>query len=74
MIRNKVFHQKKMIGKKLTKKNVTVVFNVLYTKKEKMYHAYVSKNNPSSEKQVILLMISNQKKWHYLPAENYQHY
>ena len=51
-----------MIGKKLTKKNVTVVFNVLYTKKEKMYHAYVSKNNPSSEKQVILLMISNQKK------------
>ena len=63
-----------MIGEKLTKKNVTVVFNVLYTKKEKMYHAYVSKNNPSSEKQVILLMISNQKKWHYLPAENYQHY
>ena len=63
-----------MIEKKLTKKNVTVVFNVLYTKKEKMYHAYVSKNNPSSEKQVILLMISNQKKWHYLPAENYQHY
>ena len=63
-----------MIGKKLTKKNVTVVFNVLYTKKEKMYHAYVSKNNPSSEKQVILLMISNREKWHYLPAENYQHY
>ena len=74
MIRNKIFHQKKMIGKKLTKKNVTIVFNVLYTKKEKMYHAYVSKNNPSSEKQVILLMISNRKKWHYLPAENYQHY
>ena len=46
----------------------------MYAKKEKIYPAYVSKKNSYREKQVILLMISNEKgrdvtsggRWHYL--------
>ena len=39
-------------------------------KKEKIYPAYVSKHNSNSEKQVILLMISNgEKLWHYLAVK-----
>ena len=45
--------------KKFEKNNVTITLNVLYVKKEKMYPAYVSKNNSNCEKQVILLMILN---------------
>ena len=43
---------------KIKKNNVTIA-DVLYTKKEKIYPAYVSKHNSNREKQVILLMISN---------------
>ena len=42
-----------MIGKKF-----------LYAKNEKVY--LVSKHNSNHEKQVILLMIPNGEKWHYL--------
>ena len=38
----------------------------MHAKKEKVYSAYVSKNNSNHEKQVILLMIANGKWWHYL--------
>ena len=48
-----------MMGKKFEKNDVTIALNVLYPKKEKIYHAYVSKHNSNREKQVILLMISN---------------
>ena len=34
-----------------------------------MYPAYVSKHNSNLEKQVILLMISNGEKWHYLAVQ-----
>ena len=44
------------------KNNVTIALNVLYAKKEKLYPAYVSKNNSNCEKQVILLMIPNGEK------------
>ena len=40
----------------------------MYAKKEKIYPAYVSKHNSNREKQVILLMIPNGEKWHYLAA------
>ena len=43
--------------KKFEKNNVTI--NVLCTKNEKVYPAYISKNNSSCDKQVILLMIIN---------------
>ena len=55
--------------KKFKKNNVTIALNVLYAKKEKIYPAYVSKNNSNCEKQVILLMISNGEKWHYLAVK-----
>ena len=38
-----------MIGKKIQKNDVTITLNVLYAKKEKVYLAYVSKNNSNSE-------------------------
>ena len=40
------------------KNNLTVAINVLYSKKEITYSAYVSKHNSNREKQFILLMIS----------------
>ena len=48
-----------MIGKNYQKNNVTIALTVLYTKKEKIYPAYISKHNSNHEKQVTLLMISN---------------
>ena len=49
----------------------------MYAKKEKIYPAYVSKNNSNREKRVILLMIPNGEKreakckgrWHYLAVK-----
>ena len=46
--------------------NLTIALNILYAKKEKVYLVYVSKHNSNGEKQVILLMIPNGKRWHYL--------
>ena len=37
--------------------------------KEKIYPAYVSKNNSNREQQVTLLMIVNGDKWHYLAVK-----
>ena len=61
-----------MIGKNLTKNNVTIAPNVFYSKKQK--NAYASKHSSNREKQVILLMIPNGEKWHYLEVKKDQHY
>ena len=45
--------------KKFEKNNVKIALKVFYMKKEKIYPAYVSRNNSNCEKQVILLMIPN---------------
>ena len=44
-------------------KNLYVLLekNILYLKKEKIYPAYVSKQNSNHEKQVILLMIPSRE-------------
>ena len=42
--------------------NVAIAVNVLYTKKEKIYPAYLSKNNSNFAKQVTLFMIPNGEK------------
>ena len=42
------------------KNNLTIAINVLYTKKEKIHPAYVSKHNSNCEKQVICF---NYCKW-----------
>ena len=51
------------------KNNVTIPLNILYAKKEKIYPAYVLKHNSNREKQVILLIVSNGKEWHYLSVK-----
>ena len=57
-----------MIQKKIEKNNLTIVLNVLYAKKEKIYPVYVSKHNSNREKQVILLWFQTKKNG------KYQHY
>ena len=47
---------------KIEKNNVTIVLNVSYAKKEKIYCVYVSKCNSNCEKQGILLLISKREK------------
>ena len=51
--------------KNFIKNSVTIALNVLYAKK-KLYSAYVSKHNSKREKQVIVVMIQNGKRRHYL--------
>ena len=72
------FSSKKDEWTKFEKNNLTIALNVLYTEKEKIYPAYVSKYNSNHEKQVILLMISNGEiceaksevqQWHYLAVK-----
>ena len=41
---------------------------------EETRHAYKSKHNLKHENQVILLMITDGEKWHYLAVKNCQHY
>ena len=48
-------------------KQLLLMFCML--KKKKTYPAYLSKHNSNCQKQVILLMISNSKKWHYLAVK-----
>ena len=55
--------KKKMIVKYLRKIvwQLPIALNVLYAKDEKIYPAYVSKQNFSCEKQVILSIILNEE-------------
>ena len=59
------FQSEKGDWEKFGKNNVIIDLNVFYAKKEKIYLAYVSKDNSSHEKQVILFMIANggKPKW-----------
>ena len=52
--------------------NNEIVLNILYVhhNTKKINIAYKSKHNLTREKQVILLMISNGEKWHYLTVKN----
>ena len=60
--------------KKFERNNLTIALNVLRSKKEKIYRAYVSKHNSNCEKQVILLMILNGKGWDYAAVKKYLYY
>ena len=50
-----------MTGKSLKKNNLIVAPNALYVKKINIYHVLISKHNSNHEKQIILLMILNEK-------------
>ena len=52
--------------------NNEIALNILYVphNTKKINIAYKSKHNLTRQKQVILLMISNGEKWHYLTVKN----
>ena len=56
---------------RLKKNNKTIALNILYVPHhtEGISHAYKSKHNLKRENQVIVLMITGGKKWHYLPIK-----
>ena len=55
-------------GKRYESNNKSVALNILYVPNntEKIRHAYKSRYNLTRQNQVILLMITDGKKWHYL--------
>ena len=56
------------IGKKIESNKKSIALNILYVphNTEAIRHGYKSKYNLTRENQVILLMITDGKKWHYL--------
>ena len=52
--------------------NKSIALNILYVpyNTEKITHAYKSKHNLTREDQVILLMITDGEKWHYLAVKS----
>ena len=58
--------------KKFESNNTSIALNILYVphNTEKICHAYKSKYNLTRENQVILLMITNGKKRHYLAVKS----
>ena len=63
------FSSEKDDWKKFGKTNVTIALNVLCAKNEKVHPAYVLKHYSNREKQVLLLMIANGERWHYLAVK-----
>ena len=57
--------------KKFELNNTSIALNILYVpyNTEKLRHAYKSKYNSTRENQVILLMITDGEKWHYLAVK-----
>ena len=57
--------------KKFESNNKSIALNVLYVPNnhEKIRFAYVSKHNFNWKNRVILLMITDNKKWHYLAVK-----
>ena len=62
--------------KKFELNNESIAPNILYVphKTGKIHLAYKSKHNLTGEKQVILLMITDVEKWHYIAEKDYQDY
>ena len=51
--------------------NKSIALNILYTEKHvKISHLYKSEFNKAGEKQVILLIISDNEKQHYVAVKN----
>ena len=58
--------------KKFESNNKSIALNILYVSHttEKIRHAYKSKYNLNRKNQVVLLMITDGKKWHYLAVKH----
>ena len=65
-----------MTGKSLKKKSNSIALNFLHVLHnfEEIRYAYQSKHNLSRKNEVILLMITDNKKLHYLAVKNCLHY
>ena len=65
------FPSHKKDWKKLESSNKSIALNVLYVphNTKEVRHAYKSKDNLYCENQVILLMITGGKKWHYVAVK-----
>ena len=48
--------------KRFEKNNLTIALNILYIKEKAILPAYISKQNSSREKPIILLMVPNKEK------------
>ena len=59
--------------KKFQSNNMSIALNTIYVpgNTEEIRLAYKSKHNLTHKNKVILLMITDGKKWHYLAAKNY---
>ena len=63
----------------MRKNDLTIAFNVLFFKEKEILPACISKYNSTCEKQIILLMITNEEKegfedksegrWHHLAVK-----
>ena len=51
------------------KSNLEIALNVLYAEKENKCPCYISKYNSNHQKQVILIIILNGERWHYLAVK-----
>ena len=58
--------------KKFESSNKSIALNILYMSYniQEIRHAYKSKYKLKHENQVIILMITDGKKWHYLAVKN----
>ena len=67
------FPSHKKDWKKFESNNKSIALNVSYVpyNTEEIRHAYKSKHNLKRENQVILLMITDGKKWHYFAVEKF---
>ena len=67
------FPSHKKDWKKFESNNKSIALNVSYVpyNTEEIIHAYKSKHNLKRENQVILLMITDGKKWHYFAVEKF---
>ena len=54
--------------KNFEKNYPTIALNILYANEKEILPAYISKHNSTRQKEIILLMITNEEKegWHYL--------
>ena len=70
------FPSNKRDWKKFELNNKSIALNILYVphNTENIRHACKSKYNLEHENQVILLMITDGEKWHYLAVKNCLHY
>ena len=57
--------------RKFESNNKSVALNILYllTNTKEIRPAYVSKHNFKCKNQVVLLMVNDDKKWHYLAVK-----